>query len=132
MFIDFSKILSPVAVISILLRNRIHHLINVINDRADPNRINSKLLQIVQLGCNTGKVSAMIGFCIVFIKICAIIRAVPVEKTVSQQEINACFIPIKIGCGVRINCNGGVCNMRITKLIHYCNRNILNSRCSPF
>ncbi|MNN57236.1 hypothetical protein D3C81_1722140 [compost metagenome] len=84
MLINFSEIFSPVAMVSILLRIRVHHLIDIVNDWADPNRIDTKLLQIIQLGCNTGKVSAMIGFWIVFIISCAIVGAVPVEETVSK------------------------------------------------
>ncbi|MMZ63613.1 hypothetical protein D1872_258800 [compost metagenome] len=82
MFIDFSETASPISVISILLRIGIHHIIHIVYDWCNPNGIDAESVQVIQFGCNTCKIAAMIGFGKSFVIANSIIKRVSIIKSI--------------------------------------------------
>ncbi|MNM97375.1 hypothetical protein D3C81_1098790 [compost metagenome] len=83
MFIDFSKITSPITMVSVLPRIGIHHMIHIVYDRCNPDCIDAESAQVIQFGYNTCKIAAMIGFGKSFVVTSAIVEGVSIKESVS-------------------------------------------------
>ncbi|MOA18335.1 hypothetical protein D3C78_1386450 [compost metagenome] len=58
-------------------------MIHIVYDGCNPNGIDAESIQVIQLGCNTCKIAAMIGFGKPFVVTSAIIEGISIKESVS-------------------------------------------------